>query len=460
MTPKRKLKQNIENPKRLFYNKLIMYFVRSSMKVSFYTLGCKVNQYESRSLSELLNKFGYETVGKDESADVYIINSCTVTAESDRKTRQAVRRFKRNNPNAVVVLTGCMPQAYPKDAEALVQADIVIGNKSNGELPEILEEFFRNRKRTVLTSQHEKGEAFSSCSVSSFDERTRAYVKIQDGCNRFCSYCIIPVARGRVRSKPLGALKTELEKLSAAGYKEIVLVGINLSAYGQDLDEKFCDAVELACSVEGIERVRLGSLEPDHLTKEVIERLSKCKKLCPQFHISLQSGCDKTLRRMNRHYTADEYRSLCRSLRSCFNDCTLTTDVMVGFCGESDEDFEESLRFVREIGFEKVHVFPYSVRVGTKAEKMDGHLPKSVKEKRAAIMSEECEKMRESFLRSQIGRTVNVLFESKEKDGMILGHTANYTPVKAKGGHELFGKFANVKITGTGDDCCVGEIES
>lgn len=428
------------------------------MKVSFYTLGCKVNQYESQSLSELLNKFGYETVGKDENADVYIINSCTVTAESDRKTRQAVRRFKRNNPDAVVVLTGCMPQAYPKDAQALVQADIVIGNKSNADLPEILENHFRNRQRTVLTSQHEKGESFSSCSISSFDERTRAYVKIQDGCNRFCSYCIIPVARGRVRSKPLSELKAELKGLSAAGYKEVVLVGINLSAYGQDLNEKFCDAVELACSIDGIERVRLGSLEPDHLTDEVVERLSKCKKLCPQFHISLQSGCNKTLKSMNRHYTADEYRSLCSSLRTHFKDCTLTTDVMVGFCGESEEAFEESLRFVKEIGFEKVHVFPYSVRVGTKAEKMDGHLPKAIKEKRAAIMISECEKMRDSFLKSQIGKTVNVLFESKEKDGMILGHTANYTPVKVYGDHELCGKFSNVKITGTGNDCCTGEI--
>ncbi len=428
------------------------------MKVFFYTLGCKVNQYESQSLSELLNKFGYETVGKDENADVYVINSCTVTAESDRKTRQAVRRFKRNNPDAVVVLTGCMPQAYPKDAETLVQADIVIGNKSNADLPEILENFFRNRQRAVLTSQHEKSESFSSCSISSFDERTRAYVKIQDGCNRFCSYCIIPVARGRVRSKPLPELQAELETLSAAGYKEVVLVGINLSAYGQDLNEKFCDAVELACSIDGIERVRLGSLEPDHLTDEVVERLSKCRKLCPQFHISLQSGCNKTLKSMNRHYTADEYRSLCNSLRTHFNDCTLTTDVMVGFCGESDEDFEESLRFVKEIGFEKVHVFPYSVRIGTKAEKMDGHLPKAIKETRAAIMISECEKMRDSFLKSQIGKTVNVLFESKEKDGMVLGHTANYTPVKVHGGHELCGKFSSVKITGTDNDCCTGEI--
>lgn len=428
------------------------------MKAAFYTLGCKVNQYESQSLGELLSRQGFEIVEKDEQADVYIINSCTVTAEADRKTRQAVRRFKRTNPNSIIVLTGCMPQAYPEDAEKLSEADIIIGNKNNGELPEIIEEFLRDRARKIKTSMHEKGEKFSACSISSFDERTRAYVKIQDGCNRFCSYCIIPTSRGRVRSKPLSELRKELCELSKSGYKEIVLVGINLSSYGQDIAEKFPDAVELACSIDGIERVRLGSLEPDHLTPEVLERLSRCKKLCPQFHISLQSGCDKTLKRMNRHYTADEYRELCQNLRNKFDDCVLTTDVMVGFCGETEEDFEESLRFVKEIGFEKVHVFPYSVRKGTRAEKMDGHLQKAVKEKRAATMIEECEKIRKEFLKNQIGKTVNVLFESKEKDGFLLGHTANYIPVKVKAETWLCGKFENVKIISSESDFCIGEL--
>lgn len=428
------------------------------MKYSFYTLGCKVNQYESQALGELLSKFGYEPAAAGENADVYIINSCTVTAESDRKTRQAVRRFKRNNPGSVVVLTGCMPQAYPKDAESLTEADIVIGNKNNSELPELLEEFFRNRERRVATKQHLKGESFDTCPVTSFNERTRAYVKIQDGCNRFCSYCIIPVSRGRVRSKPLEVLKAELLSLAAAGYKEVVLVGINLSSYGQDIGESFPSAVELACSIDGIERVRLGSLEPDHLTEEVIERLSKCKKLCPQFHISLQSGSNNTLRRMNRHYTAEEFMALCGSLRSRFENCTLTTDVMVGFCGETESDFEESLEFVKKVGFEKVHVFPYSIRVGTKAEKMDGHLPKAVKEKRSAVMIEECEKIRREFLLSQVGKVFPVLFESKEKDGLMLGHTANYTPVKVPARHELIGKIVDVRLTGVGTDWNTGEV--
>lgn len=428
------------------------------MKFSFYTLGCKVNQYESQALGELLSKFGYEPAAENETADVYIINSCTVTAESDRKTRQAVRRFKRNNPNSVVVLTGCMPQAYPEDAKSLKEADIVIGNKNNGELPELLESYFRDRQRQVVTSQHKSGETFDICPVTSFNDRTRAYVKIQDGCNRFCSYCIIPVSRGRVRSKPLDVLKAELESLADANYKEVVLVGINLSSYGQDIGESFTSAVELACSIDGIERVRLGSLEPDHLTDEVVEKLSKCNKLCPQFHISLQSGCNNTLKRMNRHYTAEEFKDLCTSLRRHFSDCALTTDVMVGFCGETDEDFEESLDFVKSIGFEKVHVFPYSIRIGTKAEKMDGHLPKAVKEKRSAIMIEECEKVRQKFLASQVGSVFPVLFESKEKDGMILGHTTNYTPVKVSANHELCGKIVDVKLTGVGKDWNIGEV--
>lgn len=429
------------------------------MKVAFYTLGCKVNQYESHAIAEALIKNGYEIAHRNEKADVYIINSCTVTAIADQKTRQAVRRFKRNNPDSIVLLTGCMPQAFPEEAAELLQADIVVGNKNIGKIVDALDTYTKFGKRIVDVSEHEKGEKFASCSISSFDERTRAYIKIQDGCNRFCSYCIIPTSRGRVRSKPLDELKAELENLAKAGFCEVVLVGINLSSYGQDIGCAFYDAVKLACSVPGIERVRLGSLEPDHLTDEVITELAKCDKLCPQFHISLQSGCSKTLKRMNRHYNTDEYTSLCNKLRSSFEDCTLTTDVMVGFCGESEEDFLESLEYVKQIGFEKVHVFPYSIRKGTRAEKMDGHIEKSVKEKRSSIMIAECEKIRRNFLASQITKTVSVLFEGKQKDGFQTGYTANYTPVKVKSKSELCGKMINVKITCLAeDDFCIGEI--
>lgn len=429
------------------------------MKVAFYTLGCKVNQYESQAMSELLKNNGYEIVDSKSEADIYIVNSCTVTSSADSKTRQAVRHFKRKHPESVVVLTGCMPQAYPENAETLIEADIVTGNKTNSRLIELLDEYAKFGKRVVNISLHKKGDCFSGNTITAFDERTRAYIKIQDGCNRFCSYCIIPTSRGRVRSKDPDELKEELLKVARSGYTEVVLVGINLSSYGTDNGHTFPEAVKIANDTPGIKRVRLGSLEPDHLTDEVIEKLSECEKLCPQFHISLQSGCDNTLKSMNRHYTANEYRHLCKKLRSTFNDCTLTTDVMVGFAGETDSDFEDSLNFVREIGFEKVHVFPYSIRTGTRAEKFTGHLPKAVKNKRASVMIEETEKIRREFFESQIGKTVSVLFETVTSDGYICGHTANYTPIKTKTPLNLCGEFKDVKITAVAeDDFCIGEV--
>lgn len=428
------------------------------MKVKFYTLGCKVNQYESQAISEALIKKGFE-ITSEKSADVIIINSCTVTASADQKTRQAVRRFRRNNPDAVIVLTGCMPQAYPEKSNALTEADIILGNKNNDTLPDLLCEFIEKRDRLFSVCEHTKGDPFRGDTISSFEERTRAYLKIQDGCNRFCSYCVIPYSRGRVRSKPLDTIKTEVELLAEKGYSEVVLVGINLSSYGQDTGDSFPDAVKTVNDVNGIERVRLGSLEPDHLTDDVIEKLSACEKLCPQFHLSLQSGCDNTLRSMNRHYTADDFRRIARKLREVFADCTLTTDVMVGFAGESEEDFEESLSFVKEIGFEKVHVFPYSVRKGTRAEKLPGHLEKSVKEKRCKIMIEKTEKLRREFFAGQVGKIYSVIPETVGKDGLTNGYTPNYIPVKFTAPAEIKGNTVKIKITGTGDgDFCIGEV--
>ncbi len=430
------------------------------MKVKFYTLGCKVNQYETQAMGEALKKAGYEIANEKDTADVFVVNSCTVTAESDRKTRQAVRRFKRQNPHGIVVLTGCMPQAYPEKARELPEADIVLGNKNNKDLPHMLESYIKYGSRVFEVKEHKTGDSFRGDTITSFDERTRAYVKIQDGCNRFCSYCIIPYSRGRVRSKPLAELKNELQNLAENGYKEVVLVGINLSSYGQDIGCTFPDAVKIANDTEGILRVRLGSLEPDHLTDEVVEALSKCEKLCPQFHISLQSGCDKTLRAMNRHYTADEYRSIANKLRESFKDCTLTTDIMVGFAGETDEDFREGLSFAKEIAFEKVHIFPYSIRKGTRAEKLTGHLDKSVKDERCRILATETDKIRRDFFTKQVGKTYGVLIESKHgDDGFFTGHTANYLPVKAKLPQDFCGSIVNVKITAVSDDDhLIGEI--
>ena len=425
------------------------------MKIAVYTLGCKVNQYESNWLSETLADRGYSVVSYNENADVYVVNSCTVTAESDRKTRQAVRKFKRNHPESIVVLTGCMPQAFPEDAAALTQADIVTGNKSNAEIPELIDEFLLKRERIIDIHRHEKGDRFSECIINKFDGRTRAVVKIEDGCNRFCSYCVIPFSRGRVRSKPLPELKEELAALKENGFCEVVLVGINLSAYGTDFGKNICDAAELACSM-GFERVRLGSLEPDHITDDVITHLAKLPNFCPQFHISLQSGCDKTLKAMNRHYTSSEYYELCRKLRSSFNDAAITTDIMTGFPGETDEDFRISAAFAEKVGFEKVHVFPYSPREGTKAAEME-QLPRSVREERARELIRITDSIREKYLKSQTGKTVRVLFETRSKDGFSEGYTANYTPVRVKKDSPC-NTTADVIITGADSGTCIGNI--
>lgn len=425
------------------------------MKAAFYTLGCKVNQYETQALSEALMREGFEIVSHSEDADVYIINSCTVTAESDKKTRQAVRKFKRLHPDSTVVLTGCMPQAYPEAAASLDSADIVAGNRNNIDIPAILLEYLEKKDRKVNIIQHEMHDEFVQCSISSFDERTRAAIKIEDGCNRFCSYCIIPYARGRVRSKPLDEIKKEAEALAKNGYTEIVLVGINLSSYGTDCSLSLCDAVAAVCEIESIKRVRLGSLEPDHMTEEMVAGLKAQPKLCPQFHISLQSGCTETLRRMNRHYSAEEYEEICKLLRSNFTDCTITTDIMVGFAGETEKEFKESLRFAEKIGFEKVHVFPYSQRKGTRAAEFPNQIEKHVKEERAHQMIALTNRIRADFLKAQIGKTVEVLAETKDENGCCTGYTANYTPVKILSGAQC-GEYYKIKITAAGEDSCEG----
>ena len=432
--------------------------MRVLMKIAFYTLGCKVNQYDTQAVTERFAAKGFETVGYYMDADVYVVNSCTVTAESDRKTRQAVRRFKKLHPDSVVVLTGCMPQAFPNTADELPEADIILGNRDYDELFRLLEQYFSCGNRQVQITPHTADAVFTGSGIKGFKERTRAVVKIEDGCDSFCSYCIIPTARGRVRSKPPAELKTELESLEKAGFVEIVLVGINLSAYGSDIGQTLCGAVELACSFDGIKRVRLGSLEPETITDEMIERLGKQSKLCPQFHLSLQSGCDETLKRMNRHYTTAEYETLCKELRARFTDCTLTTDVMVGFPTESEDEFYESLEFVKKIRFEKVHVFPYSPRSGTIAAVMKPQITKAEKEKRSRIMMAAAQEIRNRFLESQVGLTVEVLVEGDFDKGVAQGYTRNYTPVKIIGSGLPAGIICRVKITGVEDDCCSGEI--
>lgn len=407
-------------------------------------------------MAQGLEKYGFSCVDSSEEADVYVINSCTVTAESDRKTRQAVRRFRKNHPDSIIVLTGCMTQATPDVADLLPEADVIIGNKSNDKLFAYVMQFINTGNRVVAVEPHKTGDKFNGGTISDFFERTRANIKIEDGCNRFCSYCIIPYARGRVRSKPLDVLKAELAEVEKNGFREVVLVGINLSAYGMDISSSLVEAVQLAASFDGIRRIRLGSLEPDHITDEVINGLSKIEKFCPQFHISLQSGCDKTLKKMNRHYDTVEYEDLCSKLRQAFTDTTITTDVMVGFPGEIQSDFDISLDFVKKIGFEKVHVFPYSRRPGTPAAKMPDQVENTEKQRRAEIMIDETEKIRQAFLKKQVGKILEIIPEENHS-GMLQGYTANYTPVRAKGTAE-FGEIIKVKITHTEGDFCIGEI--
>lgn len=425
------------------------------MKVFFHTLGCKVNQYETQEMREQLNKNGYQVTESEEEADIFVVNSCTVTSESDRKTRQCVRHYKKKHPESTVVLTGCMPQSFPEMAEKLTEADIVLGNKNNKLLISSLNEHFGATCRVLHMEQHESGEPLISSGITSFEERTRATLKIEDGCDRFCSYCIIPKARGRIRWKPIDDIKREVNALADNGYREIVLVGINLSAYGKGSDIDLADAISVVSENEKIERIRLGSLEPDHITDELIEKMAKCEKLCPQFHISLQSGCDKILKKMNRHYTSDKYFTLCEKLRKEFINCTLTTDIMVGFPNENDEDFEITKQFAEKVGFEKIHIFPYSRRSGTVADKMDGQIEKSVKTIRVAELSKIADKIRNEFLEKQIGKTLSVLIESRQSDGMYLGYTANYTPIKCKNG--VVGEIKDVVITSVEDDYCIGE---
>lgn len=427
------------------------------MKAAFYTLGCKVNQYESQAMAQSLEKHGFSIVESSEEADIYVINSCTVTAESDRKTRQTVRRFKKLHPQSIVVLTGCMTQASPETGNTLEEADIVIGNKTNDLLFEHISSYLNGSGRIFAVEEHKSNEPFRGDRITDFYERTRASIKIEDGCNRFCSYCIIPYARGRVRSKPLEEFKEEVKLLAEKGFCEIVLVGINLSAYGTDCGCTIVDAVREAASVSGIKRVRLGSLEPDHITDEVISGLAAIKEFCPQFHISLQSGCDKTLKRMNRHYDSAEYSELCQKLRSTFADCSLTTDLMVGFPGETEEDFGISLEFMKKIGFEKVHVFPYSRRPGTPADRMPEQVESSEKNRRAAIMIEEAEKIRLAFFEKQSGKIVEVLPE-EHHGGCIQGYTANYTPVRIINCPEIPKEPVKAKITGFENDFCTAEL--
>lgn len=427
------------------------------MKIAFHTLGCKVNQYETEVMRESFIKNGYTVVPDNAPFDIIIINSCTVTAESDRKTRQTLNRFRKENPEAVIVLTGCMVQAFAEKSKDLTAADIIVGNTDVAKIEKSVHRFLQEGERIFEVSEHKRTERFNTPNIKEFAERTRAYMKIEDGCDRFCTYCIIPTARGFVRSKPIADIKKEAEELAKNGFIEIVLVGINLTSYGKGEDMNLCDAVDAVCEVEGIKRVRLGSLEPDHITDRMLMRLKAQEKFCPQFHLSLQSGCDATLKRMNRHYDTEFYRDLVTRIRNMFPDSAITTDIMVGFAGETEEEFLESVNFAKEMGFAKSHIFAYSRRSGTVAYNLQGQISKQEKSNRSKQMIEVTNQTEKEFLEGQIGNTVSVLFETNE-NGFSGGYTKNYTRVKVKTETAHSGEILNVKLISAKNGYCIGEF--
>lgn len=402
------------------------------MRVTFYTLGCKVNQNETGALAQLFEESGYTVVSNEEGADVYVVNSCTVTNFGNQKSRKWLRRAKRENPGAVTVLTGCYPQAFPEEAAAIAEADVVTGSGNRRAILQDVQKVLNGEsERVVDIRPHEKGERFEELPMDKFAEHTRAFVKVEDGCNRRCAYCVIPRARGPVRSRDEASILQELHRLTESGYKEIVLTAISLPSYGTDSDTSLVELVEKAAAVPGVERLRLGSLDPDMLHDDDILRLSRVKKLCPQFHLSLQSGCDKTLRAMRRPYTTAQFAEIADKLRKAFGpeNVSFTTDVIVGFPGETEEDFEASMKFVTEQRFLKVHVFPYSRREGTAAYDFPDQIPEHEKEERSRRMTAAVESVRAEEAAKMQGRMADVLLETPLSATLFTGYTKQYLPV-------------------------------
>ena len=417
------------------------------MRVSFYTLGCKVNQNETGALEQLFLRRGYTLAADGEAADVYVVNSCTVTAGGDKKSRQWLRRAKRQNPGAVTVMAGCYPQAFPEQAAQLEEADVVVGNVGRAAMLEDIQKALDSGERVVDIRAHEKGERFEELPMENFEGHTRAFIKVQDGCDRRCAYCVIPRARGASRSRSEQSVLKELEALAAAGYKEVVLSGINLPSYGKDTGTDLVSLIEAAAKVEGIERIRLGSLEPDLLSDEAIARMAAVKELCPQFHLSLQSGCTATLRRMRRVYTAGEYARVVEKLRAAFGGfASFTTDVIVGFPGETEAEFAESLAFVCAQKFLKVHVFPYSRRAGTPAADFAGQLTEAQKADRVRRLQTAADAVRGALARQMLGAEDTVLLEKAVSGSLFTGYTRLYLPVAVKAPGAAAGQIVTARL--------------
>ena len=430
------------------------------MKVAFHTLGCKVNQYETQAIREEFEKNGFVTVEENEFADVYVINTCTVTNLADRKSRQYIRRMKRLNPDSIMVATGCYVQMSKEELIDVGEIDLLIGNNLKSKIYEMTMDKLKEKdiNRVNVLPYDELKDYEDLGMVNSIEGRTRAYIKIQEGCNRFCSYCIIPYARGKVRSRQLDEIKKEAEILINKGYKEIVLTGINTALYGRDIDLNIEDAIRAVCSIDGDFRVRLSSLEPTVVTKENINSLLKYDKLCHHLHLSLQSGSNKVLKNMNRKYTREEYLDIVKMLRSFDETYNITTDIIVGFPGETEEDFNDSLEIIEKAVFGKVHGFKFSKRKGTKAALMNDVIDGKIKNDRIDRLLKLAEEKSEEFRRLNRDKITTVLFEEKTKEGLMAGFTDNYIKVYTDYNEELVGEFVKVKLLDIYLDGCLGEI--
>lgn len=399
-------------------------------RAAFHTLGCKVNAYETEAMEELLQTAGYDIVPFTEQADVYVVNTCSVTNMAERKSRQMLHRAKKLNPEAVVVATGCYVQVSEEEARADAAVDLVLGNNQKRQIVTALDAYFEGRAFDDVLADVEK-EQYEELEVSTVLEHTRAFVKVQDGCNQFCSYCIIPYARGRVRSRRMENVIAEIKRLAEAGIQEVVLTGIHLSSYGREIDGEshLIELIEAIHPIDGISRIRLGSLEPRIITEEFVGRLKKLYKVCPHFHLSLQSGCEETLRRMNRHYTPEEYYEKCKLLRAAFENPAITTDVIVGFPGETDEEFDKTRQFLEKVHFYEMHIFRYSRRKGTRADKMENQIPEEIKAQRSGVLSSLESQMTKEFRTKWTGTCVKVLLEERQEiNGVsyMVGHTPEY----------------------------------
>lgn len=432
-------------------------------KIAFYTLGCKVNQADTASMENLFLRSGHQLVSFDGEADVYIINTCVVTNTGQRKSRQTIHRAIRKNPNALIVVTGCYPQTAAEEVKAIAGVDMIIGNQDRAQIVQLVEERLAHRQTDTLDAVHKltASTAFEEMAAGDITDKTRAFLKIQEGCNQFCTYCIIPYARGPLRSRSLESIRTETQRLISAGFKEIVLIGIHLGCYGKENPDgpTLYDAVKTVLDVPGVQRLRLGSLESVEVEPRLLTLMQEDARFCRHLHLPLQSGCDKTLQAMHRPYTTVKFKTLLADIKTKVPDIAITTDVIAGFPGETEADFETTCKFAESCGFSKMHIFPFSARKGTPAEKFAGAVTEAVKKERADILGRIDETMHKTFLQAMVGQNAEVLFEQPAGEDYFEGLTGNYQRVFVKsGGRNLGGEILPVKITAFDGEKLLGEI--